>query len=97
MVAMDLEEFSGEGKIRSSVLDQGRLAANLLAHDKKITFIKDDVFNLKGDFDFCLCLGGLYHVDNPEKLIEIISIHVKKVLIIQTIVSLENEDEGYYG
>lgn len=96
MLGIDLEELSGEGKKRSSVLEQARLVTKLLKNSEKVKFQKGDVFDLKNSYDICLCLGGLYHLEDPEKLIALLKEKIKKVLIIQTVVSLETEDENYF-
>lgn len=96
MVGIDLEDLSGEGGKRSSVLDQARLATKLLNNSEKVQFQKGDVFDLKDSYDICLCLGGLYHLEDPEKLISLLKNKIKKVLIIQTVVSIETEDENYF-
>lgn len=96
MMGIDLEDLSGEGGKRSSVLDQARLATKLLNNSKKAKFQKGDVFNLKDSYDICLCLGGLYHLEDPEKLIALLKEKINKVLIVQTVVSLETEDENYF-
>lgn len=96
MYGIDLEGSSVEGKKRSSVLDQARLISKLLGNEAKVNFEKCDVYNLQGEYDICLCLGGLYHLPDPEKLINILSQKITKALVIQTVISLETEDENYF-
>lgn len=96
MLGVDLAEESGEGKKRATVLDQAHLITKLLGNEKKVKFEKGDVFDIQDQYDICLCLGGLYHLTDPEKLIALLRTKTKKFLIIQTVVSLETEDENYF-
>lgn len=96
MLGIDLADKSGEGVKRGVVIKQARLVTKLLNNDNEIKFINDDVFNLNKKFQLCLCFGGLYHIENPKKLLQLLRDHVTEVLIIQTIVSLETEDENYF-
>lgn len=96
MLGIDLAEESGEGTKRASVLDQARVITKLLGNETKIIFERRDVFNLQDEYDICLCLGGLYHLNDPEKLLGLLRKKTRKVLIIQTVVSLEREDEDYF-
>jgi hypothetical protein len=43
-----------------------------------------------------LCFGGLYHISDPQKLLHLLRKYITGVLIIQTVVSLETEDENYF-
>jgi len=95
-MGIDLEEESGEGKQRHSVLDQGRLATKLLGNMDKIDFYKQDVFSLDKNFDIGICVGGLYHITDPKKLLELLNKKISKYLVVQTVVSLANEDENYF-
>lgn len=96
MLGIDIEEDSGEGKKRQSVLAQARLATTLLGNGTQATFQHQNVFDLNTDFTFCICAGGLYHIADPKRLLQILSKHVKQYLVIQTVVSLENEDPNYF-
>jgi hypothetical protein len=46
--------------------------------------------------DIVACLGGLYHVSNPREIIEKSYAMAKKYLILQSVVSIENDDEDYF-
>ncbi len=62
-------------------------------------FLAQDVhlFSPKEPFDVVLCCGGLYHLVDPQKILrDCFSKFCKKFLIVQSVVSLENEDEGYF-
>jgi SAM-dependent methyltransferase len=96
VTGIDIEENSGEGLTRKSVLAQAKLITKILGNDDKATFQRDDVFNLSGIYDVVLCVGGLYHLNTPEKLLRLLREKVRHVLIIQTVVTLETEDENYF-
>ena len=46
--------------------------------------------------DIVANVGGLYHVDYPEKILELSYKMAKKFLIVQSVVSLARDDEDYY-
>lgn len=46
--------------------------------------------------DIVANIGGLYHVDAPEKILEMSYRMAKKFLIVQTVVSLATDDEDYF-
>jgi 2-polyprenyl-3-methyl-5-hydroxy-6-metoxy-1,4-benzoquinol methylase len=52
--------------------------------EKNIKFIKDSILNIKyqNEFDICLCLQTLEHLDNPKKAFEIIHKSSKNYTII---------------
>lgn len=95
-VGIDLEEESGESEQRRSVLDQARLATKLLGNTERINFYKQDVFLLDKNFDIGICVGGLYHITEPKKLLELLSNKINKYLVVQSVVSLADEDENYF-
>jgi 2-polyprenyl-3-methyl-5-hydroxy-6-metoxy-1,4-benzoquinol methylase len=48
-------------------------------------------------YDIVLCCGGLYHVSDPRRVIQdCYSKLSRKYLIVQSVVSLENESGGYF-
>ena len=97
VVGIDLCGGSGEGTVRSRVLDQARLITKLLGNDDKVSFVQDDVFHLSSAFDIILCIGGLYHhLDDPERLLRLLLNKTQQVLIIQTVVTIETEDPEYF-
>jgi hypothetical protein len=63
-----------------------------------IRFVKEDVndMNCIGQFDIVSNLGGLYHVTNPVEILQKSYRLAKKYLIIQTVVSMANEDPDYF-
>jgi hypothetical protein len=46
--------------------------------------------------DIVANVGGLYHVDNPQKILELSYKMANKFLIVQSVVSLARDDEDYY-
>jgi len=46
--------------------------------------------------DIVANVGGLYHVDNPEQILELSYRMANKYLIVQSVVSLATDDEDYY-
>ena len=77
MYGIDLAEESGEGNKRRGVLQQAELIAKILGYKDCCKFEKKDVFDLDGWFDFCICAGGLYHIENPEMLLRNLTSHTK--------------------
>lgn len=81
---------------RSGVLEQAQLVTRLLGNSDIISFRKADVLHIDGIYDICICAGGLYHMTNPEKLLKKLCAQVKRAMILQTVVSLENDDPTYF-
>lgn len=46
--------------------------------------------------DIVANVGGLYHVDAPEKVLKLSFDMANKYLIVQSVVSLKNDDEDYF-
>ncbi len=61
-------------------------------------FIKSDVNDIDEteQFDIVANVGGLYHVSNPEQVLEKSYRMAKRFLIVQTVVSLANNDRRYF-
>lgn len=95
-VGIDLAEESGEGAIRGVVLDQALLVSGLLGQADKLTVLRQDVRDFQGEYELCICAGGLYHLENPAQLIRHISARIRRALVIQTVVSLEVSGEEPY-
>ncbi|WP_269615941.1 methyltransferase domain-containing protein [Prochlorococcus marinus] len=84
---LDICEESGEGEIRSNNIDHANLIASLLGTSNNCTFLKEDIFNLKGNYSLIICSGGLYHIQDPIGLImlSINALEIEGYLIIHTI------------
>ncbi len=85
-VGVDLEQLSGEGGIRMGLLQQAATIRQLTGLDQRLDLVNGDVMSYQGEYDLCLCAGGLYHINNPATLIARISTLTRKLLIIQTVI-----------
>lgn len=62
-------------------------------------FLKEDVYTFTPSepYDVVLCCGGLYHVSDPRHVVETcFTKFSKKFLVIQSVVSMEYDDEEYF-
>lgn len=93
------------GVTRSIGIDNNRdghfTKANLIAERLGIdncTFIQMDVEGIENieSVDIVANVGGLYHVENPEVILEKSYALARKFLIVQTVVSLATEADDYY-
>ncbi len=53
----------------------------------------DNPSNFAEKFDIGYCYGLLYHITNPEVALNLIANHVKSILLLETCVSFNYEDE----
>lgn len=65
---------------------------------KNITFNKEEITpnSTFTPTDIVANLGGLYHVDDPEKILTLSYNMANKFLIVQSVVSMATEDEHYF-
>lgn len=65
---------------------------------KNVSFVNEDVNNINNleNVDIVANLGGLYHVENPKEILIKSYNMAKKFLIVQTVVSLKNNDSDYF-
>lgn len=58
-----------------------------------LEFVKDNAWNIEkyGKFDVVFCCGLLYHFDKPKQFLNILSAVTKKLLILQTHFSMDDE------
>jgi protein-L-isoaspartate O-methyltransferase len=47
-------------------------------------------------YDLVMCAGGLYHMSDPVRLLEAVRRIVRGYLVVQSVVTLETEDEEYF-
>jgi hypothetical protein len=94
MVGVDLGDPQSAGDPNN--LDRARWMSERLGHEGRAEFIEQDVFQIQGRFDFGICAGGLYHLSNPQALLEKLTEHVDRALVVQTVHSLAYEDDGYF-
>lgn len=77
-------------------LAQANLMARLRGTRETVAFKKLDVFDLTGEFDFAICAGGLYHLEEPAKLMRQLRDQVNHALVIQTVYSKSTNDVDYF-
>jgi len=77
-------------------LAKAALITRVLGNDDRVRVLQQDVFELEGRFDFGICAGGLYHLSNPEELLNGLLERVTTALVIQTVYSLEKTDPEYF-
>lgn len=65
---------------------------------KNVHFQKRDMNKLNElpKYDVVANIGGLYHVSNPEKVLKDSHRMTRKYLIVQTVVSMENNKKDYF-
>lgn len=82
---------------RDKHFSNATLIAARLGH-ANVIFQKEEITPTSsfGGTDIVANVGGLYHVDNPEKILELSYRMANKYLIIQSVVSLATDDEDYY-
>lgn len=80
----------------STEINKANLMSRLLGTAHKAKFEQGDVFKFRGEYDFCICAGGLYHIPNPADLLALLRERIKTVLVIQTVYSLENTAPDYF-
>lgn len=96
-VGVDLEQQAGEGSIRMGVLQQAATIRSLSGLEQQLDLVGGDVMSYEGDFDLCLCAGGLYHINDPATLISRITAQTRKLLIVQTVIpSNVSESEPFF-
>jgi hypothetical protein len=82
---------------RDGHFEKARLIAERLRVDN-CTFIEMDVNDVEDihPSDIVANVGGLYHVENPELILEKSYSLARRFLIVQTVVSLATEADDYY-
>jgi 2-polyprenyl-3-methyl-5-hydroxy-6-metoxy-1,4-benzoquinol methylase len=78
---------------------RARTAARLL-DCRGVSFVAEDAGRfLERDeppYDLVLCAGGLYHLAEPRLLLERLRRRTQGFLVVQSVVTLESEDAGYF-
>jgi 2-polyprenyl-3-methyl-5-hydroxy-6-metoxy-1,4-benzoquinol methylase len=87
LLAVDLDEVS---------LAQGVLMARLQGTSESLTFRRMDVFDLTEEFDFGICAGGLYHLEDPARLLRQLRGIIRHALVVQTVYSKANDSADYF-
>jgi hypothetical protein len=82
---------------RDGHLEQAHFAAALL-NETNVGIHKTDVFDMPADYQASIVVnaGGLYHVADPLRVLEQSFAMARDYLIVQSVVSLANEDETYF-
>jgi len=92
-------ESYGIDSDRDGHFDKADQIAKILAI-KNVEFIKSDVNKLDkigiDNVDIVANIGGLYHVENPEELLIKSYNLAKNFLIVQSVVSMSNNDPEYF-
>lgn len=82
---------------RDGYLVQARTLAGLLK-ETNVGIHKVDMFEMPADYraSIVVNVGGLYHVSDPLRALEISHNMAQEYLIVQTVVSLANESADYF-
>lgn len=96
LFAVDLGNQSGEGSSRSFVLEQGRIAAKFLGMEDSFHQINRSVLEIENQCELLLDIGGLYHIEHVDTLIAKSIKTGAKIMIIQTVVHENFEEEAFF-
>lgn len=82
---------------RDKFFNNAKLIAERL-NIKNMEFKKEEITpsSIFDSTDIVANVGGLYHVDNPEKILELSYRMANKYLVVQSVVSLAKEGEDYF-
>jgi len=75
---------------------QARAIGDVLGHTGRAEFIRRDVVEVSGSYDFTICAGGLYHVSDPALLLRRTADYTRRALVVQTAYSLANSAPDYF-
>ena len=91
---------NGAGWVKGADLDTTEVAkANLVARLLGIDnaeFVVADVFEWRERAPAALCAGGLYHLEDPERLLRQLREQVDVALVVQTVYHQGIEDPDYF-
>ena len=82
----------------SQHVERAQAAARVLGFER-LDFVVADVWQYLRQghtFDLALCTGGLYHLEQPWALLALLRPVVTGFLIVQSVVTLQTEDEDYF-
>jgi tRNA G46 methylase TrmB len=63
------------------------------------TFVVGDAWKLfqePAQYDLVLCAGGLYHLEEPRRFVELLRQVTGHYLVVQSVVTLETDDPDYF-
>jgi len=67
---------------------------------REVSFRRENVWTFlerSGEtYDLVLCAGGLYHLSDPGGLLRAVSRVARGYLVVQSVVTLETDDSGYF-
>jgi protein-L-isoaspartate O-methyltransferase len=67
---------------------------------RDVSFRREDVWTFlewsSEAYDLVLCAGGLYHLSDPARLLQAVTRVARGYLVVQSVVTLETEDAGYF-
>jgi hypothetical protein len=83
---------------RDGFLAQARIVDKLLNEEQNVGIHKVDMFDMPADYRASVVVnaGGLYHVADPLRAVEMSYAMAEHYLVIQTVVTLTTEDENYF-
>jgi tRNA G46 methylase TrmB len=64
-----------------------------------VTFVVGDAWKLFEEprqYDLVLCAGGLYHLEEPRRFVQLLRRITSRYLVIQSVVTLETDDPDYF-
>lgn len=91
----------GADHVRGLDLDRteivkARIVADGLGHRRRADFEVRDVHELDGSYAVGICAGGLYHVADPQAILELLRRSVRHALAVQTVFHLGETDPDYF-
>jgi len=99
-----LKTLSAGARVTGVELDSGQVQrAETIARRmglREVSFRREDVRSFlerSGEtYDLVLCAGGLYHLSDPIGLLRAVSRVTRGYLVLQSVVTLETDDPGYF-
>ncbi|MEL7208805.1 MAG: class I SAM-dependent methyltransferase [Actinomycetota bacterium] len=76
-------------------VQRANLAAQLLGQ-RSTRFVVEDVWETRRRAAIGICAGGLYHLEEPERLLTRLRGLISRFLVIQTVFHLDVEDPDYF-
>jgi 2-polyprenyl-3-methyl-5-hydroxy-6-metoxy-1,4-benzoquinol methylase len=66
---------------------------------QNVTFVGGDAWELFQEprqYDLVLCAGGLYHLEEPRRFVDLLRRITRHYLVIQSVVTIETDDPDYF-
>jgi len=96
LVLVDNDFFAKE---HISDMERAKTMAHVLNIADKTYCVKEDVNNYiknSSKFDLILCLGGLYHIENPKEFLQKLKSLTSSYLVISSAVKADTSDPNYF-